>query len=96
MICLGGSKPLLGDTLVIIGTVFFGMSNVGEVIGRSILFLAIPCFTIFSLRHKVILKTSLLTLQEFCVKKKDRVEVVCMIGVFGFLVTMCEMYPLIT
>ncbi|KAL5545882.1 hypothetical protein UlMin_005569 [Ulmus minor] len=53
----GGSKPLLGDTLVILGTVFFAMSNVGE---------------------------------EFCVKKKDRVEVVSMIGVFGFLVTLCE------
>ncbi|PON83138.1 Solute carrier [Trema orientale] len=49
----GGSKPLLGDALVIVGTVFFAMSNVGE---------------------------------EFCVKKKDRVEVVSMIGVYGFLV----------
>ncbi|KAK8593417.1 hypothetical protein V6N12_045499 [Hibiscus sabdariffa] len=27
----GGSKPLLGDALVIVGTVFFAMSNVGEV-----------------------------------------------------------------
>lgn len=32
-------------------------------------------------------------LQEFCVKKKDQIEVVSMIGVFGFLVTLCEMYP---
>ncbi|KAF3454091.1 hypothetical protein FNV43_RR04538 [Rhamnella rubrinervis] len=48
----GGSKPLLGDILVIAGTVFFAMSNVGE---------------------------------EFCVKKKDRIEVVSMIGVYGFL-----------
>ncbi|KAF4355064.1 hypothetical protein F8388_022316 [Cannabis sativa] len=53
----GGSRPLLGDALVIVGTLFFAMSNVGE---------------------------------EFCVKKKDRVEVVSMIGVFGFLVTICE------
>ncbi|GMN39403.1 hypothetical protein TIFTF001_008637 [Ficus carica] len=53
----GGSKPLLGDALVILGTIFFAMSNVGE---------------------------------EFCVKKKDRIEVVSMIGVFGFLVTLCE------
>lgn len=50
----GGSRPLLGDTLVIVGTLFFAMSNVGE---------------------------------EFCVKKKDRVEVVSMIGLFGFLVS---------
>ncbi|KAF3441685.1 hypothetical protein FNV43_RR15600 [Rhamnella rubrinervis] len=53
----GGSKPLLGDMLVIAGTVFFAMSNVGE---------------------------------EFCVKKKDRIEVVSMIGVYGFLVSVCE------
>lgn len=26
-----GSRPLLGDFLVIVGTVFFAMSNVGEV-----------------------------------------------------------------
>ncbi|CAK9134533.1 unnamed protein product [Ilex paraguariensis] len=52
-----GSKPLLGDTLVIAGTLFFAMSNVGE---------------------------------EFCVKKKDRVEVVSMIGLFGMLVSVCE------
>ncbi|KAK8715666.1 hypothetical protein V6N13_042994 [Hibiscus sabdariffa] len=54
----GGSKPLLGDALVIVGTVFFAMSNVGE---------------------------------EFCVKKKDRVEVVSMIGLFGMLVSGVEL-----
>ncbi|KAF3681340.1 putative U6 snRNA-associated Sm-like protein LSm7-like isoform 1 [Capsicum annuum] len=53
----GGSKPILGDILVIIGTFFFSMSNVGE---------------------------------EFCVKKKDRIEVVSMIGLFGLLITMIE------
>ncbi|KAE8098530.1 hypothetical protein FH972_016585 [Carpinus fangiana] len=53
----GGSKPLLGDILVIAGTIFFAMSNVGE---------------------------------EFCVKKKDRVEVVSMIGAYGFLVTVVQ------
>ncbi|XP_009603575.1 uncharacterized protein [Nicotiana tomentosiformis] len=53
----GGSKPLLGDIFVIIGTLFFAMSNVGE---------------------------------EFCVKKKDRIEVVSMIGLFGWLVTIIE------
>lgn len=54
----GGSKPLLGDALVIAGTVFFAMSNVGE---------------------------------EFCVKKKDRVEVITMIGFFGMLVSAVEL-----
>ncbi|XVE75999.1 hypothetical protein DITRI_Ditri12bG0137300 [Diplodiscus trichospermus] len=54
----GGSKPLLGDALVIAGTLFFSMSNVGE---------------------------------EFCVKKKDRVEVVSMIGLFGMLVSGVEL-----
>ncbi|XP_034693996.1 solute carrier family 35 member F1-like isoform X2 [Vitis riparia] len=53
----GGSRPLLGDILVIAGTLFFALSNVGE---------------------------------EFCVKKKDRVEVVTMIGIFGLLVSVCE------
>ncbi|KAH0635413.1 hypothetical protein KY289_035328 [Solanum tuberosum] len=53
----GGSKPILGDIFVIIGTFFFAMSNVGE---------------------------------EFCVKKKDRIEVVSMIGLFGLLVTIIE------
>ncbi|KAJ4972003.1 hypothetical protein NE237_005102 [Protea cynaroides] len=53
----GGDKPLLGDLLVIIGTICYAMSNVGE---------------------------------EFCVKKKDLVEVVSMLGVFGLLVSICE------
>ncbi|CAK8544051.1 unnamed protein product [Lathyrus sativus] len=53
----GGSKIILGDVLVIVGTVFYAISNVGE---------------------------------EFCVKKKDRVEVVAMLGVYGFLVTAVE------
>ncbi|XAR64661.1 hypothetical protein NMG60_11008425 [Bertholletia excelsa] len=53
----GGTRPLLGDILVIAGTLFFALSNVGE---------------------------------EFCVKKKDRVEVVSMIGLFGTLVSACE------
>lgn len=34
-------------------------------------------------------------LQEFIVKKYDRVELVSMIGVYGFLVSLCEMYPFI-
>ncbi|XP_028108325.1 solute carrier family 35 member F2-like isoform X4 [Camellia sinensis] len=55
--CWGGSKPLLGDVLVIAGTLFFAMSNVGE---------------------------------EFCVKKKDRIEVVAMLGLFGTLVSVCQ------
>ncbi|KAK6942616.1 Solute carrier family 35 member SLC35F1/F2/F6, partial [Dillenia turbinata] len=53
----GGSRPLLGDMLVIGGTIFFALSNVGE---------------------------------EICVKKKDRVEVVAMIGIFGLLVSVIE------
>ncbi|KAK3405822.1 hypothetical protein EUGRSUZ_K02054 [Eucalyptus grandis] len=53
----GGSKPLLGDVLVIAGTVFFAVSNVAE---------------------------------EFCVKKKDRVEVLAMLGLFGTLVSVIE------
>ncbi|XP_017977966.1 PREDICTED: solute carrier family 35 member F1 [Theobroma cacao] len=53
-----GSKPLLGDALVISGTLFFAMSNVGE---------------------------------EFCVKKKDRVEVISMLGLFGMLVSGVEL-----
>lgn len=32
-------------------------------------------------------------MQEFCVKRKDRVEVVAMIGVFGMIVSVAEMYP---
>jgi len=31
VLCSGGSKPLLGDVLVIAGTVFFAVSNVSEV-----------------------------------------------------------------
>lgn len=53
----GGSGPLLGDILVIVGTIFFGMSNVGE---------------------------------EFALKKTNRVEVITMLGLFGTLVTVCE------
>ncbi|XP_043815444.1 solute carrier family 35 member F2 isoform X2 [Manihot esculenta] len=53
-----GSKPLLGDSLVIAGTLFFACSNVGE---------------------------------EFCVKKKDRIEVVSMLGFFGMLVSLVEL-----
>ncbi|KAI3442842.1 uncharacterized protein J3R85_000533 [Psidium guajava] len=53
----GGSKPLLGDILVIAGTVCYAVSNVGE---------------------------------EFCVKKKDLVEVVSMIGLYGTLVSVVE------
>ncbi|XP_039684227.1 solute carrier family 35 member F2 isoform X2 [Medicago truncatula] len=55
----GGSKPVLGDVLVIVGTVFYAISNVVE---------------------------------EFCVKKKDRVETVTMLGVYGFLVTAIEVF----
>ncbi|GLT94676.1 hypothetical protein SLE2022_124050 [Rubroshorea leprosula] len=54
----GGSRPLLGDILVIAGTIFFAMSNVGE---------------------------------EFCVKKKDQVEVVSMIGLYGTLVSAVQL-----
>ncbi|GLJ56175.1 hypothetical protein SUGI_1206000 [Cryptomeria japonica] len=50
----GGSKPILGDVLVIAGTIFYALSNVGE---------------------------------EFCVKKRDRVEVVAMLGIFGALIS---------
>ncbi|XP_074379101.1 uncharacterized protein LOC141720537 isoform X2 [Apium graveolens] len=53
-----GTKPLLGDTLVIMGTLCFAMSNVG---------------------------------QEYCVKKKDIVEFVSMIGIFGMLVSGCQL-----
>ncbi|KAL1352073.1 uncharacterized protein [Arachis hypogaea] len=55
----GGSKPLLGDVLVIGGTLFYAISNVGE---------------------------------EFCVKHKDRVEVVFMLGLFGFLISILEVF----
>ncbi|KAI8016571.1 Solute carrier family 35 member F1 [Camellia lanceoleosa] len=53
----GGSKPIMGDVLVIVATFFFATGNVGE---------------------------------EFCVKNKDRVEYVSMIGLFGSLITICE------
>jgi len=49
--------PLLGDALVIAGTVCFAFSNVGE---------------------------------EYCVKKKDQVEVVAMLGLFGLLISMVQ------
>ncbi|RCV17496.1 hypothetical protein SETIT_3G224500v2 [Setaria italica] len=49
--------PLLGDALVIAGTVCFAFSNVGE---------------------------------EYCVKKKDRVEVVAMLGLFGLLISIVQ------
>ncbi|XP_078181852.1 uncharacterized protein LOC144575539 isoform X3 [Carex rostrata] len=51
---VGGSRPLLGDALVIAGTLCYALSNVTE---------------------------------EYCVKKKDRVEVVAMLGVFGVLIS---------
>lgn len=51
--------PLLGDALVIAGTVCFAFSNVGE---------------------------------EYCVKKKDRVEVVAMLGLFGLLVSTIQIF----
>lgn len=54
----GGSKPILGDTLVIGGTIFYAMSNVGE---------------------------------EFCVKNRDRVEVVAMLGIFGALISTIQL-----
>ncbi|XP_021728684.1 solute carrier family 35 member F2-like isoform X2 [Chenopodium quinoa] len=53
----GGSRPLFGDFLVIVATLFYALSNVGE---------------------------------EFCVKQKDIVEVISMLGVFGMLVSMCQ------
>ncbi|KAL9239289.1 hypothetical protein vseg_013626 [Gypsophila vaccaria] len=53
----GGSKPVLGDFLVIAGTMFYALSNVGE---------------------------------EFCVKQKDLIEVISMLGVFGLLISICE------
>ncbi|KAL6620323.1 hypothetical protein ACP70R_035462 [Stipagrostis hirtigluma subsp. patula] len=51
--------PLLGDFLVIAGTVCFAFSNVGE---------------------------------EYCVKKKDRVEVVAMLGFFGLIVSIVQIF----
>ncbi|CAL4893819.1 unnamed protein product [Urochloa decumbens] len=54
-----GKIPLLGDALVIAGTVCYALNNVG---------------------------------QEYCVKKKDRVEVVAMIGLFGLLVSVVQIF----
>ncbi|XP_065043844.1 uncharacterized protein LOC103988495 isoform X3 [Musa acuminata AAA Group] len=54
---LGGTKPIIGDILVIAGTFCYAFSNVSE---------------------------------EYCVKKKDRVELLTMLGVFGVLVSACE------
>ncbi|RLN00335.1 solute carrier family 35 member F2-like [Panicum miliaceum] len=56
-----GKIPLLGDALVIAGTVCYAFNNVG---------------------------------QEYCVKNKDRVEIVAMLGLFGSLVSVVQMYPL--
>ncbi|XP_078434783.1 uncharacterized protein LOC144705828 isoform X2 [Wolffia australiana] len=53
----GGKRPLLGDALVIAGTLFYALSNVGE---------------------------------EFFVKKKDRVELLAMLGFFGMIVSAAE------
>ncbi|XP_078181845.1 uncharacterized protein LOC144575537 isoform X4 [Carex rostrata] len=53
----GGSRPLLGNALVIAGTLCCAMSNVAG---------------------------------EYCVKKKDRVESVAMLGVFGALLSMLQ------
>ncbi|KAH7512142.1 hypothetical protein FEM48_Zijuj12G0059100 [Ziziphus jujuba var. spinosa] len=57
----GGSRPLLGDVLVMAATLFIAMSSVDE---------------------------------EILVKNKDRVEMVCMIGVYGSLFSLCEIYPI--
>ncbi|KAK9170434.1 hypothetical protein Syun_002574 [Stephania yunnanensis] len=53
-------NPVLGDVLVVAGTLGYAISNVG---------------------------------QEYCVKKRDRVEFISMLGVFGILVSICQMYP---
>uniref|UniRef100_A0A803MQG2 Uncharacterized protein n=1 Tax=Chenopodium quinoa TaxID=63459 RepID=A0A803MQG2_CHEQI len=53
LIFSGGSRPLFGDFLVTVATLFYALSNVGE---------------------------------EFCVKQKDIVEVISMLGVFGMLI----------
>ncbi|XP_049932636.1 uncharacterized protein LOC116250521 isoform X2 [Nymphaea colorata] len=53
----GGTRPLLGDGLVIAGTIFYAISNVWE---------------------------------EFCVKKRDLIEVIGMLGIFGTLISGCE------
>ena len=41
----------------------------------------------------IFIKESCTQLQEFLVKKIDRVEVVCMIGVYGLLVSVVQLYP---
>ncbi|RLN30655.1 hypothetical protein C2845_PM05G36420 [Panicum miliaceum] len=56
-----GKIPLLGDALVIAGTVCFAFNNVG---------------------------------QEYCVKNKDRVEVVAMLGLFGSLMSGATLFNL--
>ncbi|KAI3942127.1 hypothetical protein MKW98_003726 [Papaver atlanticum] len=53
----GGKNPLLGDGLVIAGTVCYALSNVG---------------------------------MEYCVKKKDLVEGLSMLGIFGVLVSIFQ------
>nr|XP_048320689.1 solute carrier family 35 member F1-like isoform X3 [Ziziphus jujuba var. spinosa] len=73
----GSSRPLVGDLLVIGATVLLAMSNVGLV--SLILFLL-----------SLLIINRQLYIQEFCVKKKDRVEVMSMLGVFGFIVSLCE------
>ncbi|KAK9122758.1 hypothetical protein Sjap_012360 [Stephania japonica] len=50
-------NPVLGDILVVAGTLGYAISNVG---------------------------------QEYCVKKRDRVEFISMLGVFGILVSICQ------
>ncbi|XP_047339579.1 solute carrier family 35 member F2-like [Impatiens glandulifera] len=55
----GGLLSFLGDGMVIAGTLFFAMSNVGE---------------------------------EFCVKNRDRVEVVFMVGLYGLIVTIVQIF----
>ncbi|KAK9156710.1 hypothetical protein Scep_003284 [Stephania cephalantha] len=50
-------NPVLGDVLVVAGTLGYAISNVG---------------------------------QEYCVKKRDRVEFISMLGVFGILVSICQ------
>lgn len=39
------------------------------------------------------LRFRLFKLQEFFVKKKDRVEVLSMMGAFGFIVSLLQLYP---
>ncbi|XP_024038476.1 solute carrier family 35 member F2 [Citrus clementina] len=54
----GVSRPILGDILVIVGTMFYA---------------------------------TMPQMQEYFVKKNDRVEVVCMIGVYGLLVSSIQL-----